>query len=99
MVFIGLKALQAISHFKKLLQHRSLLHYFDASNKLPILLSPEISSHSHIDQEELQTSVLCHCCCFLAEYLALASLNLQAQLSDRIHHFAALNSEHVKKLD
>ena len=34
-------------------------------------------------QEELQTSVLCHCC-FLAEYLALAGLNLLTQLSDSL---------------
>ena len=49
-------------------------------------------------QEELQTSVLCHCCCFLAEYLVLAGLNLQAQLSDTIIHFGALNSVHDRKL-
>ena len=48
-------------------------------------------------QEELQTSVLCHCYCFLAEYLALAGLNLQAELSDRIIHFSALNSVHDRK--
>ena len=35
---------------------------------------------------------------FLAEYLALAGQNLLAQLSDRIHHFTALNSVHVRKL-
>ena len=34
---------------------------------------------------------------FLAEYLALAGLDLLAQLSDRIHHFTALNSVHLKK--
>ena len=49
-------------------------------------------------QEELQTSVVCNCCCFLAGYLALAGLNLLAQLSNRIHHFTALNSVHVRKL-
>ena len=49
-------------------------------------------------QEEIQTYVFCHRYCFLAEYLALAGLNLLAQLSDRIHHFNALNLVHVKKL-
>ena len=33
-------------------------------------------------QEELQTSVLSHCCCFLAGYFALPGLKFQAQLSD-----------------
>ena len=50
-------------------------------------------------QEELQISVLCHCCCFLAKYFALAGLSLLAQLSDRIIHFSALNSVHDRKLD
>ena len=48
-------------------------------------------------QEELQASVL-FSCCFLAEYLAVAGMNLLVQLSDRIHHFTALNSVHVRKL-
>ena len=38
-----------------------------------------------MQEEELQTSVLCHCYCFLLAYLALAGqMNLLAQLSDRI---------------
>jgi len=49
-------------------------------------------------KEELQTSVLASCCCFLAGYLAVAGLNLLAQLSDKIHHFTALNSVHFRKL-
>ena len=40
--------------------------------------------------------VLCHCCCFWAEYLALAGLNLQAQLSDRIIHFSGKDRFSVK---
>ena len=35
---------------------------------------------------------------FLAKNLALAGLNLQPQLSDRIIHFSALNSVHDRKL-
>ena len=58
-----------------------------------------IFNHStQMQEQKLQTSVLCHCYCFLAEFLALAGLNLLAQLSDRIHHFTALNSVHVRKL-
>ena len=49
-------------------------------------------------REEFQTSVLSSCCCFLAGYLAVAGLNLLAQLSDKIHHFTALNSVHFRKL-
>ena len=54
--------------------------------------------HITLMLEELHTSVGCQCYCFLAAYLALAGLNLLAQLSDRIHHFTALNSVHVRKL-
>jgi len=44
-----------------------------------------------MQEEELQTSVLCHCC-FSVEYHALAGLmNLLAQLSDRRHHFTVFN--------
>ena len=46
-------------------------------------------------QEESQSFALSSCCCFLAGYLALAGLYLLAQVSDRIHHFAALNSENL----
>ena len=35
---------------------------------------------------------------FLAEYLALAGLNLLAQLSDRIHSFTALSSVMLESL-
>ena len=49
-------------------------------------------------QEELHTSVVCYCYCFLATYLALASLNLLAQISDRIHHFTALKLVHLRGL-
>ena len=39
-----------------------------------------------MQEEKLQTAVLCLCYCSLVEYLALASLmNFLAQLSDRIH--------------
>ena len=61
-----------------------------------------VKTDSNLDyvfaQEELHTSVVCYCYCFLAAYLALAGLNLLAQISDRIHHFTALNSVHVRKL-
>ena len=36
---------------------------------------------------------------FLAEYLALVGLNLLAQISDRIHHFTALNSYPVLRVE
>merc|ERR1712226_633484 len=45
-----------------------------------------------------QTSVVCLCCHFLAAYLALAGLNLLAKISDKIHHFTALNSVHLREL-
>ena len=45
-----------------------------------------------MQEEELQTSVLCHCYCFFLAYLALAGLmNLLAQLLDRIIHFSEYN--------
>ena len=55
----------------------------------------DIGSLTHCTQmqeEELQTSVVCFCYCFLAAYLALAGLMIfLAQLSDRIHHFTVYN--------
>ena len=49
-------------------------------------------SQSTKNQEELQPSVLCHCYCFLAEYLALAGLNLLAQLTDYVRVYFKLPS-------
>ena len=46
-----------------------------------------------MQEEVLQTSLLCHYYCFLVEYLALAGLmNLLAQLSDTIYHFTVSNA-------
>ena len=51
-----------------------------------------LSLPTQMQEEELQTSVVCFCYCFLAAYLALAGLmNFLAQLSDRIHHFTVYN--------
>ena len=45
-----------------------------------------------MQEEELQTSVLCYPYCFWVEYLALAGLmNHLAQLSKREHNFKVYN--------
>ena len=50
--------------------------------------SHNLQPSTQMQEEKLQTSVLCHCYCVLVEYLALAGLmNFLAQLSDKIHHF------------
>ena len=46
----------------------------------------------HTDARKKITSDLCHCYCFLVEYLALAGLmNFLDQISNKIHHFTVYN--------
>ena len=52
----------------------------------------------HIDASKITNNCALPLLLFLAEYPVLAGLNLQAQLSDTIIHFSALNSVHDRKL-
>ena len=60
-------------------------------------------ARSHTNTTHIDARRITNICAFLllffwAGYLAVAGLNLLAQLSDRIDHFTALNSVHVRKL-
>ena len=74
---------------------------------LTVLVSlqrPPSSGHSIVQARHIDARRITYICglllllLFLAAYLALAGLNLLAQISDRIHHFTALNSVHLREL-
>ena len=72
--------------------------YLPSLEEIPIIELVISSTWPQIDARRITIICALLLCRFLAGYLAVAGLNLLAQLSVRIHHFTALNSVHFRKL-